>query len=120
MTSSPGLLRSSLPPYKIDNNLACAFYEVHVAMARARAQSVGMRDCSGTQQHWRERIETQRSSGLSVTEFCRREGIGKAGFYYWKRRVGTGSGEGFLELKVAPPSQIEAEARAEARRRRGR
>jgi len=74
-----------------------------------------MRDCGGTQQRWRERIETQRSSGLSVTEFCRREGIGKAGFYYWKRRVGTGAREGFLELKVAVPSQIEAEAKLEAK-----
>ncbi len=79
-------------------------------------QSGGMRDCSVTQQRWRERIEAQRSSGLSVSEFCRREGIGKAGFYYWKRRVGMGSCEGFLELKVASPSQIEAEARAEAKR----
>jgi hypothetical protein len=73
-----------------------------------------MRDCSGTQQRWRERIAAQRSSGLSVTEFCRREEIGKAGFYYWKRRVDMRSREGFLELKVAPLSQVEAEARAEA------
>jgi hypothetical protein len=78
-------------------------------------QSVGMSDCAGEQQHWRERIEAQRSSGLSVIEFCQREGISKAGFYYWKRRVGMGSREGFLELKVAPPSQVEAEARADAK-----
>ena len=83
-------------------------------MAGVRGQSGGMRDCSGRQQRWRERIEAQRSSGLSVAEFCHREGIGKAGFYYWKRRVGAGSAEGFLELKVASSPRMEPGARAEA------
>ena len=36
---------------------------------------------------WRKRVERQRSSGLSVLEYCRREGISTASFYGWKRRL---------------------------------
>jgi hypothetical protein len=68
-----------------------------------------MRDCSGTQQRWRERIERQRSSGLSVIEFCRREGINKAGFYCWKRRVSDVSDQG-LDAAKAAAAEIESGA----------
>jgi hypothetical protein len=72
-----------------------------------------MRDLSKTQQLWHQRIEAQQSSGLRVTEFCRREGIHKAGFYAWRRRLSGTPQEGFVELKVeqsnrnAPSSAIE-------------
>ena len=36
---------------------------------------------------WRERVERQPSSGLSVLEYCRRERISTASFYAWKRRL---------------------------------
>ena len=36
---------------------------------------------------WRERVGRQPSSGLSVLEYCRREGISTASFYVWKRRL---------------------------------
>jgi len=36
---------------------------------------------------WRERVEVQRRSGLSVAEYCRREGVSAGGFYAWKRRL---------------------------------
>lgn len=37
---------------------------------------------------WRRRVEQQAVSGLSVAEYCGREGISTANFYAWKRRLG--------------------------------
>jgi hypothetical protein len=39
---------------------------------------------------WRERIERQRESGLSIAEFCRRESIPRQGFHVWKRKLRPG------------------------------
>jgi len=36
---------------------------------------------------WRDRVELQRRSGLSVLEYCRREGFSAGSFYAWKRRL---------------------------------
>ena len=36
---------------------------------------------------WRQRIEGQRESGLSIAEFCRRENISTPGFYVWRRKL---------------------------------
>jgi len=36
---------------------------------------------------WRDRVERQRRSGLSILEFCRREGFSTGSFYAWKRRL---------------------------------
>ena len=36
---------------------------------------------------WRERVERQRRSGLSILEYCRREGFSAGNFYAWKRRL---------------------------------
>ena len=38
---------------------------------------------------WRKRVEFQLGSGLSVAEYCGREGISTASFYAWKRRLGV-------------------------------
>jgi len=38
---------------------------------------------------WRKRIERQQQSGLTVAEFCRREGVSPATFYMWKRKLPT-------------------------------
>lgn len=38
-------------------------------------------------EQWRQRIERQRGSGLSVVEFCRREGVSPACFHQWKRKL---------------------------------
>ena len=40
---------------------------------------------------WRERVVRQRRSGLSVQEFCDREGVSAWSLYRWKRRVRTGN-----------------------------
>ncbi len=36
---------------------------------------------------WRERVERQRRSGLSIVEYCRREKVSAANFHAWKRRL---------------------------------
>ena len=36
---------------------------------------------------WREAVSRQASSGLSVREFCRREGLIEPGFYTWRRTI---------------------------------
>lgn len=37
---------------------------------------------------WRDRVEGQRRSGLSILEYCRREGFSVGSYYAWKRRLG--------------------------------
>jgi transposase-like protein len=36
---------------------------------------------------WRQRIQRQASSGLSIAEFCRRQGISARLFYAWRERI---------------------------------
>lgn len=36
---------------------------------------------------WRVRVERQRQSGVSILEYCRREGVSAASFHSWKRRL---------------------------------
>jgi transposase-like protein len=36
---------------------------------------------------WRQRIERQLASGLSIAEFCRTEGVSPHSFYVWKRKL---------------------------------
>ena len=41
---------------------------------------------------WEDRVARQRASGLSVAEFCRREGVHPVSFYGWRRRLEGGRG----------------------------
>jgi hypothetical protein len=50
---------------------------------------------------WRQRIEAQQASGLSVGEFCRRESINRSRFYLWRRRIASAAGGGFVAVNVA-------------------
>ena len=36
---------------------------------------------------WRERMERQCKSGLSIAEFCRKEGVSAVTFHTWKRKL---------------------------------
>jgi len=40
---------------------------------------------------WRGRLLRQSTSGLSVAEYCRREGTSVGTYYYWKRRLAAES-----------------------------
>lgn len=50
---------------------------------------------------WAKIIEAQRQSDRTVVEFCRRRGIAKATFWYWRKRLATTAKQ---EL-VAKPAQ---------------
>ena len=39
------------------------------------------------QQFWQMVIETFQSSGLSVRQFCKQEGLSEPGFYSWRRKL---------------------------------
>ena len=41
---------------------------------------------------WRERMQRWRSSGLSIRQFCRRDGVGEPAFYSWRKRLAAGVG----------------------------
>jgi hypothetical protein len=36
---------------------------------------------------WRRRLRQQPNSGLTIDQFCRREGVSTASFHAWKRRL---------------------------------
>jgi hypothetical protein len=40
---------------------------------------------------WRRRLKRQSKSGLSISEFCRREKLSPHTFHIWKRKLGGGT-----------------------------
>jgi transposase-like protein len=62
---------------------------------------------------WELAIDQQKSSGLSVRAFCRREGLNEASFYSWRRRLNeeessarAESGVGFVEVMRSVPEPV--------------
>ena len=51
--------------------------------------------------HWREVIETQKTSGLSIADYCRSRDIRTNVFYAWRRRIQKRQmdQQGFIELR---------------------
>ena len=45
----------------------------------------------GLEHAWRLRLRRQATGGLSIPEFCRREGVSAASFYAWRRRLAAPS-----------------------------
>ena len=41
----------------------------------------------GLEHTWRLRLKRQATGGLSIPEFCEREGVSTASFYAWRRRL---------------------------------
>jgi transposase-like protein len=66
---------------------------------------------------WRQRTEGQRTSGLSIVEFCRREGISQTAFYSWKRKL-RGPSSARTSSREAAAEQCSGEQRAVVRKRR--
>jgi transposase-like protein len=44
---------------------------------------------SSARERWRQIVERQQDSGLSVAEFCRRRGVAAPSLFAWKRRLGA-------------------------------
>ena len=42
---------------------------------------------TGQQQFWQMVIETWQSSGLSVRNFCKQEGLSEPAFYAWRKKL---------------------------------
>ena len=42
---------------------------------------------------WQALLARATRSGLSVAEFCRREGVSTASFYTWRKRLGAAAGQ---------------------------
>ena len=66
---------------------------------------------------WARIIEVQRRSDLTVVEFCRRRGIAKATFWYWRKRLVTAKKQGlivnpaqrFLAVPIVAPAAAHIE-----------
>ena len=41
----------------------------------------------GKREEWRKRLEEYDGAGVTVAEFCRREQVSQASFYYWAKRI---------------------------------
>ena len=48
---------------------------------------------------WRQRLQRQSTSGLSISAFCAREGVSCASFQSWKQRLAARS----LPARLEPP-----------------
>jgi transposase-like protein len=59
---------------------------------------------------WRQRLESQSVSGLSIVAFCRKEGVSQATFHAWKRKLRD-------PLSARPESRKVVTARCSPRRR---
>lgn len=45
------------------------------------------------QVYWQDAVKRQSISGLSIREFCEREGVSEPSFYLWRKRVRPGTDE---------------------------
>jgi putative transposase len=61
-------------------------------------------------EEWRQRVKRQRQSGLTVADFCRREGVSSAAFYLWRQKL-QGKSRSTSKRKAAQkPATIRASA----------
>jgi hypothetical protein len=62
---------------------------------------------------WKERLESQMSSGLSVSVFCLQEGVSLSAFYRWQRQLKNGIPESLI-AEAVDRQQAESEEIGEA------
>lgn len=94
--------------------LIMAAHERDSIMSKAKASE------DDQEQFWRMAIETWRSSGLSIRQFCRQEGLSEPQFYLWRKKLSS-SGitdaihqdeprqEAFIEVALPKNSDIAIE-----------
>jgi len=55
---------------------------------------------------WRQRMERQRTSGLPIVVFCRREGVSAASFHAWKRKLHNSAPARRPSQEAGPPRRL--------------
>ena len=56
---------------------------------------------------WRELVEGQQRSGVSIRQWCHRHGVSEPSFYFWRRELAHGStGPQIVPVEVSPTSPI--------------
>jgi len=58
-------------------------------------------------QFWQMVLETFKSSGLSVRQFCKQEGLAEPSFYSWRKRLAGNDSEQCIKDVSGPSSFIE-------------
>lgn len=58
-----------------------------------------------TETRWREILERQAVSGISIRGFCAAEGISEPSFYAWRKRLRTQNGNGRRALPKVRPTE---------------
>jgi hypothetical protein len=59
------------------------------------------------QQFWQMAIETWRVSGLSVRQFCTKEGLSEPSFYSWRKKLAGNDSQRDNQDKAEPSAFIE-------------
>lgn len=54
---------------------------------------------------WARILHEQRTSGMSIAEFCRRRDLSTPSFFAWRRRLGPDAVPAFVEVKVGASEQ---------------
>ena len=54
---------------------------------------------------WGERVVSQSHSGLSVEQYCKREGLGTGSFYRWRARLRREAGGDIQEVRRGPQKE---------------
>src|SRR5664279_5588742 len=62
---------------------------------------------------WRQRLESQQASGLSVEVYCLQEGVSRSTFYRWQQQLKNGVPAALIEEEV-DRQQAESEEVGEA------
>ena len=56
---------------------------------------------------WRELVEGQQRSGVSIRQWCHRRGVSEPSFYFWRRELAhRGAGPQIVPVEVSPSSPI--------------
>ena len=59
------------------------------------------------QQFWQMAIETWQSSGLSIRQFCKQEGLSEPSFYSWRKRLSNPQKSGVSKGRPEPEQFIQ-------------
>jgi hypothetical protein len=59
-----------------------------------------------TKEHFREIYTRYEQSGLCIRDFCSKEGMGEAKFYYWQKKMGKAQPAGFVPVVIEKEKEL--------------